>query len=495
MTIRAASAESKAMAGAAPPFLAGDGLTKSYGSVRALSATDFRWNQGEVIGLIGHNGAGKSTLINVLTGTVERSAGALASDGKLVARWTALSAQKSGLRCVFQELSLCPNLTAAENTRILHRSLRGRGWHQRANAAIGTALNNVFPGHGIPLDVAVSELPIGQRQMIEIARAFSETDTPVRGVILDEPTSSLGPEATRQLLDHITRAARSGIGCVLITHRLNEILAVADRVVVMKDGAVASDFVNRDLTRTALLSSMGTVEAAKRMQGGPTNHGAELIRHDGRDTEDRTIILKAGQVLGFAGLDGHGQRERLRSIYDAAGASHIAVAFVAGDRVVEGVFPLWSIRDNLILRSLKQLSKGGLLSRGKGDALAQLWFDKLGVRAPGIHVPLVSLSGGNQQKVLFARALASDARVIVLDDPMRGVDVGTKQEVYALIRAEAERGRAFIWYSTEIEELENCDRVLVFREGRAVTLLEGAEIENNAIIGASFGTGGGIANA
>ncbi len=151
--------------------------------------------------------------------------------------------------------------------------------------------------------------------------------------------------------------------------------------------------------------------------------------------------------------------------------------------------------ENLIHRSLKQLSKVGLLDRGQGDALARTWFDKLGVRAPGIHVPLVSLSGGNQQKVLFARALASDAAIIILDDPMRGVDVGTKQEVYALIRAEAERGRAFIWYSTEIEELENCDRVLVFREGRAVELLEGADIEHNAIIDASFGTGKGATHA
>ena len=483
------------MAGAAPAFLEGDGLTKSYGAVKAMAPTDFRWQAGEIIGLIGHNGAGKSTLINVLTGTVERSGGTLSLDGTPIARWNAVAAQKAGLRCVFQELSLCPNLTAAENTRVLHRSLQGWGWYARATAAIQGALDAVFPGHGIPLDVAVAELPIGQRQMIEIARAFSETDMRVRGVILDEPTSSLGPEATRQLLDHVERAAQSGIGCVLITHRLSEVLEVADRVVVMKDGAVTSDFVNQGLTRGALLASMGTVEAAKRVQGLQANHGAELVRQEGNGAGDHVVSLRAGEVLGFAGLDGHGQRERLRTIFDASAAKGAAIAFVAGDRVVEGVFPLWSIRENLILRSLRQLSRLGLLYGGRGDALACEWFDKLGVRAPGIHTPIVSLSGGNQQKVLFARALASDAAVIILDDPMRGVDVGTKQEVYALIRAEAERGRAFIWYSTEIEELENCDRVLVFREGRAVTQLESAEIEHNAIIEASFGTGSGVAHA
>ena len=495
MTTRAASAQAKAMAGAAPPYLEAARLAKSYGAVKALFPTDFRWNRSEVVGLIGHNGAGKSTLINVLTGTVERSGGTLAFDGHKVERWNALAAQQAGLRCVFQELSLCPNLTAAENTRLLHRSLHGKGWHLRAAVTIQTALNSVFPGHGIPIHVAVAELPIGQRQMIEIARAFSETDEPVRGVILDEPTSSLGPEATRQLLDHIARAAASGICCLLITHRLNEILAVADRVVVMKDGAVVSDFVNDNLSRGELLAAMGTVEVAKRTQGGETSRGVELIRHSGRDHDDQTIALGAGEVLGFAGLDGHGQRERLRAIFDAVSAGGIPIAFVAGDRVVEGVFPLWSIRDNLILRSLKQLSKAGLVSPSKGDAVARLWFDKLGVRASGIDVPLVSLSGGNQQKVLFARALASDAQIVVLDDPMRGVDVGTKQEVYALIRAEAARGRAFIWYSTEIEELENCDRVLVFREGRAVTMLEGVNIDQNAIIEASFGTSRGTTDA
>jgi len=495
MMFSAAPAGDKTKAGAVPAFLAGEGLTKSYGAVKAMSPTDFRWLPGEVIGLIGHNGAGKSTLINVLAGTVERSGGTMALDGAPVTRWTAMDAQKAGLRCVFQELSLCPNLTAVENTRVLHRSLQGWGWHARATAAIRTALDTVFPGHGVPLDVVVAELPIGQRQMIEIARAFSETTMPVRGVILDEPTSSLGPEATRQLLDHVERAAKAGIGCVLITHRLNEVLAVADRVVVMKDGAVASDFVNQGLTRGALLASMGTVEAARRVQFAQSQLGAELVSHAGADGEDRPITLRAGEILGFAGLDGHGQRERLRSIFDASAAKGAAIAFVAGDRVVEGVFPLWSIRENLVIRSLTQLSKAGFLSGGQGDALASQWFDRLGVRAPGIHAPLVSLSGGNQQKVLFARALASDAAVVILDDPMRGVDVGTKQEVYALIRAEAERGRAFIWYSTEVEELENCDRVLVFREGRAVTLLEGAEIEHNAIIEASFGAVGGASHA
>ena len=474
-------------AGAAARFIEAAGLVKSYGAVRALKATDFHLDHGEVLGLIGHNGAGKSTLINLLAGTVERTEGALGVAGEAVARWSPLAAQQAGLRCVFQELSLCASLTAVENARLQHRNLRGRGWKARARQVIATALDGVFPGSGVPLDVPVGRLSLGQRQMIEIARAFSETDEPVRAIILDEPTSSLGPEATRQLLDHIRRAAAQGIAGILVTHRLNEILAVADRVVTMKDGAVVADVPNRGLTRGELMAAMGNIETASRRRDVVRAGGAApLVRHE-TGPDDQTIELRPGEIVGFAGLDGHGQRERLRAIFDAAVGQGAPIAFVAGDRVVEGVFQLWSIRDNLIVRSLDGLSRAGVISTARADELARTWFDRLAVRAPGIATPLLSLSGGNQQKVLFARALASEARIIVLDDPMRGVDVGTKQDVYALIKAEAERGRAFLWYSTELEELENCDRVHVFREGRAVARFVGAEIEQNQILQASFG--------
>lgn len=475
MTMTPALAAPTSPAGA---FLTGLGLAKTYGAVKALTPTDFALLPGEVVGLIGHNGAGKSTLINLLTGVVQRSSGDLAVNNAAVDIWTAARAQAAGLRCVFQELSLCPNLTVVENTRVAHRSLSGLGWKARAEAAIRKALDQIFPDHGIPFDRPVADLPIGQRQMVEIARAFSVTDSPLRAVILDEPTSSLGPEATAQLLAHITRAAAAGIAVILVTHRLNEILATAHRVVVMKDGAVTADFPNLGLTRGDLVAAMGSVETARHQAVVAPSGAPVLVRGD--------ISLRPGEILGLAGLDGHGQRDCLRAVHDAAPGK---LAYVAGDRVVEGVFPLWSIRDNLVVRSLSALSRAGVVSQGQGDALARAWFDRLKVRAPSPEVALTSLSGGNQQKVLFARALASDASVILLDDPMRGVDIGTKQEVYALIRAEAAKGRAFLWYSTEIEELENCHRVLVFREGRARVTLEGAEIEHNAIIQASFGGG------
>ena len=472
------------------------GARKDYGAVRALAGVDFHIAPGEVVGLVGHNGAGKTTLMNVLAGTIQRTAGAFHVDGAAVGRWSPADAQAAGLRCVFQELSLCSNLTLAENARIVHAGLTGVGWRKRAADVISQALDAIFPGNGLDPTTRVMDLPIGQRQMVEIARAFSESQLKVRCVILDEPTSALGHEGARQLLEHIRRAAAAGLACIFISHRLNEILEVCDRVVVMVDGGVAGEFPAEGLTRERLVGSMGAIERAREGARTPLvqSAGAPVINDPGADPRDLTIEARRGEVVGFAGLDGHGQRERLRAIF--AGVQQrsrrvggFRAAFVAGDRLREGVFPLWSILDNLTIRSLEALSRHGVVSAHDARSLARLWSERLKVKTPSIDDPILSLSGGNQQKVLFARALASDAEVICLDDPMRGVDVATKNEVYKLIRGEAERGRCFIWYATELEELSNCDRLYVFREGRATTHLSREEIEPGRILQASFGGG------
>jgi len=437
------------------------------------------------VGLVGHNGAGKSTLMNVLSGAVQQISGSFRYAGVEAEHWGPADAQAGGLRSVFQELSLCANLSAAENARIIHLALRGPGWRRRARDLILRKLDEIFPRHGIDPDRPVAELPIGERQMVEIARAFTGTDRPVRCVILDEPTSALGHEPTEQLLAHIRRATAEGIACILITHRLNEILAVCDRVTVMIDGAVVADRSAHDLTRGDLVAMMGGAEAESRAGAGAATAGPVVIDHPGRDAADLPVRASQGEIVGFAGLDGHGQRERLRAIYNAT--IDTPVAYVAGDRGSEGVFPLWSIADNLTIRSLGALQRFGFVSIEDARALARDWSARLKFKAPSIDTPILSLSGGNQQKVLFARALASDARVILLDDPMRGVDVGTKQEVYQLIRSEAARGRTFIWYTTELDELKNCTRLYVFRERRAVEEIDGRDIDPARILEASFG--------
>ncbi|HEY0120297.1 MAG TPA: sugar ABC transporter ATP-binding protein [Rhizobium sp.] len=467
---------------------------KSYGAVHALGGVDFNLRAGEVVGLVGHNGAGKSTLMNVLSGAVQRTAGSFRYAGNDIEFWSAAQAQSGGLRCIFQELSLCSNLSAAENTRIIHRQLRGLGWRRRARELIARALDEIFPGHGIDIEAKISELSIGSRQMVEIARAFTETDIAVRCVILDEPTSSLGHQATEQLLAYIRKAASRGVACILITHRLNEIIAVCDRAVVMVDGKIVAERSTKGLSRSSLVEMMGSIETThdRAQQTQSRSFGPRQIDHPGLDSADRSVQAAAGEIIGFAGLDGHGQRERLRAIFTALEkGGKIPAAYVAGDRGLEGVFGLWSIADNLTIRSLNALQRHGFVSTSAARALAGKWSARLKVKAPSIDTPILSLSGGNQQKVLFARALASDARVIFLDDPMRGVDVGTKQEVYQLIRSETEQGRTFVWYTTEMEELNNCDRLYVFREGRAVEEIQGDAIDNGRILEASFGGANG----
>jgi ribose transport system ATP-binding protein len=476
-----------------PPYIELRGGSKNFGAVQALTDVDFAIRPGEIVGLVGHNGAGKSTLINVLVGILSRSAGELSVEGSAVDRWDSAVSRSVGLRCVYQELSLCSTLTAAENLKITYRGLRGFGWRRRAAAILGETLDDIFPGHGIPLGVPVADLSIAQRQMVEIARAFSVSDRAPRCVILDEPTSSLGHETAEQLLRHVRTAATTrGIATILVTHRLNEILAVADRVVIMKDGRVVNEMANRNLSRTTIVEAMGNIEQHATRRAVGRDHGEPLFGFDGSGDGDLAVSVAPGEIVGFAGLDGHGQRDRLRAMFRAAQtrfrrAGEPEPAYVAGDRVTEGVFSLWSVADNLTIRSLPAHAKGGFLDLAAVAALARQWFERLGVRAPSPDTPLVALSGGNQQKVLFARALCSDARLIFLDDPMRGVDVGTKQEVYRLIHAEAEKGRSFVWYTTETEELDNCERIYVFREGRARTLLEGDAATQAGIMQASFG--------
>ncbi|MCB8839960.1 sugar ABC transporter ATP-binding protein [Aurantimonas sp. VKM B-3413] len=477
---------------AAHPLVRMRGVGKSYGPVRALEAVDFELAPDEVVGLVGHNGAGKSTLMNILAGVVQRTDGDFLLADSPVVRWSAADAHRRGIRCVFQELSLCANLSPAENTRIVHRNLRGLGWRKRAGALITASLDAIFPGHGIDPHQVVASLSIAERQMVEIARAYTQTGEPIRCVILDEPTSALGHAATEQLLAHIRRSASNGIASILITHRLNEIIAICDRAVVMVDGKIVATRPTQGLSRSALVELTGHIEAPRdRQTKKRVAAGQPLVDHRTGLTQDKPVLASAGEIVGFAGLDGHGQRERLRDVYRSMKRGHTPVAYVAGDRGTEGVFGLWSIADNLTVRSLKTLRRGGLISDEASRALASTWAKKLQVKAPSIDTPILSLSGGNQQKVLFARALASDADVVFLDDPMRGVDVGTKQEVYRMIRSEAEKGRCFVWYTTELEELTNCDRIYVFREGRAVVELEGEAIETGRILEASFGGGNG----
>jgi ribose transport system ATP-binding protein len=473
------------------------GVEKYFGAVRALAGVDFTVDTGECVGLVGHNGAGKSTLMHVLAGTLAPDRGQITVAGGSRHGYSALLAQKLGIRCVFQELSLCPNLTVAENARVLHPTIAGWGWRKRAGALIGKKLDEIFPGHGIALDAVVGDLPIGKRQMIEVARAFTITKAPLHLVILDEPTSSLDSHTAAQLLTHVRRVVATGASCVLISHLLGEILEYSDRIVVMRDGAVASADRATGFDRDKLVTAMGGSAAGKmrsalehvaprgstpvRIRARPLNRsdGIELVAHQ-------------GEVVGLAGLSGHGQTELLLAIFRGATRRFPGlevtdpVALIAGDRQSDGIFSLWSIAENIGIRSIAAFRRGPLISSELEDQFAARWQKRVNIRTADLRNNILSLSGGNQQKALFARALGSEAKIVLMDDPMRGVDVSTKLEVYDLIRAEANAGRTFLWYTTEMEELKNCDHVYVFRNGRIVADLRRGELSEERVIQSSF---------
>ncbi|BAN26415.1 sugar ABC transporter ATP-binding protein [Caballeronia insecticola] len=472
-----------------------EGIGKSFGRVRALAEIDFSFSQGECVGIAGHNGAGKSTLMAVLAGVYPPTQGSIEVDGKPAPHYDANAARVAGVRCVFQELSLCSNLSVAENMCVVHPKLRGRGWRRRATALMREQLEAIFPGNGLKGNELVSDLTLTQQQMVEIARGFTVTDTPVRLVILDEPTSSLDAHTADQLLAFVRRAAQSGITCVLITHMLGEIERVADRVMVMRDGGIVGVLAREQSSRESIIQAMGQHLDADATPGiARTRAGHDGVRPfrwqvgAGRNT---AIEAARGEIVGFAGLAGQGQTEALLSIYEAAtghGAGRAKVAFVAGDRGRDGVFPVWSIAQNLDLRWLfgGPKRRRGLVDAVAAREVAETWRARIGIRGASMNAGILSLSGGNQQKVLFARAFASDADLILMDDPTRGVDVGTKRDIYQLVHDEAAKGRTFVWYTTENEELSHCDRTYVFRSGAVTRVLSADECTEENLLAASF---------
>ncbi|KLU27248.1 ABC transporter ATP-binding protein [Caballeronia mineralivorans PML1(12)] len=468
------------------------GVDVKFGNVCALQGVAFDFVKGECVAIAGHNGAGKSTLMSVLAGARRANAGSVQIDGaSFECGFDANQARTLGIRCVFQELSLCPNLTIEENMRVVHPQLKHFGWRKRAGAIIEAQLDAIFPGHGLRGTDVVGDLSLTQQQMVEIARGFARVDTPVRLVILDEPTSSLDKYTSGQLLAYIRQSAADGVTCILITHMLEEMLRSADRVMVMRDGKVVSTLAAANLDKEQIIRAMGQfVEGGVTPVQRPaeTNGAAATLRWKVGPGKRTSIDAVRGTIVGFAGLAGQGQTALLHEIYAGVRKrrSQQAVAFVAGDRRADGVFIDWTIAQNFDIRRLYNRGSPTWIDSVALRDLFDTWARKINIRGAAPTENILSLSGGNQQKVLFARALASDADLVLMDDPMRGVDIGTKLEIYALLQAEAAKGRTFIWYTTENDEFAYCDRTYVFRAGKVTRVLDRSECTEEALLAASF---------
>ncbi|WDZ93438.1 sugar ABC transporter ATP-binding protein [Nocardiopsis sp. HUAS JQ3] len=496
------------------PVLRTRGLTKRFPGVLALDGVDFDLWPGEVHALVGENGAGKSTLIKVLTGVHAPDGGEVRHRGRPVRFETPLRAQRAGISTIYQEVNLIPLLSVARNL-FLGREPRRLGLIDFTRMH-GEA-ERILRGYGVEVDVGrpLRELSMGARQMVALARAVVAD---ARVVIMDEPTSSLEPREVETLFSVIDRLRERGITLVYVSHRLDELYRVCDRVTVLRDGRVVHTGPMAGLERLRLVSLMlgREMEQGQRRQGATTSAGGrgERAREpvlvaeglgDRRHLHDVSLSIHPGEVLGLGGLLGSGRTETARAIAgtlplhtgrvtvagvplrrrSAAAAVRAGVSMLPEDRKGEGIIPELSVRENIALAVMPRLTRFGLVSERRVDRVVDVFVERLRIRSAGTRQKVAELSGGNQQKVLLARWLALNPRVLLLDEPTRGIDVGAKAEVQRLVDELAAEGLGVMLISSDLEELiEGADRVVVLRDGAVVGELTGDQVSEGALMAA-----------
>jgi ribose transport system ATP-binding protein len=490
------------------------GISKSYPGVQALAEVSLFLGAGEIVGLIGENGAGKSTLMNVLGGVVEPSSGVIRIDGQDRRSLSVRDAIAAGIAFVHQEPSLFENLDAAANVFFGREPLQGGPLRlvdrHRLRADVAPLLARL--GCDFSPETPVANLSIAQRQLLEIAKALS---LKARIVILDEPTSSLTISETNRLLDVVRDLKLSGVGIIFISHRLHEIKQCVDRVVVLRDGRIAGHLDRDSITHEAMirlmigrdLKALYTPPAAP-----PGDDVLDLVevRTESYPGRKVSLSLRAGEILGLAGLVGAGRTELARAIFgiDPLGGGslrfrgepinvrgpHEAIAhgiyLVPEDRKHAGLLLDVSIAGNISLANMPAFAFAGLVSSRREAENAEAEKRKLNIRAPTILAPVDSLSGGNQQKVVLAKWLSMKPKVIIFDEPTRGVDVGAKAEIYTLMRGLADGGVAILMISSDLEEVIGVsDRVAVMHEGAITGILPRDRLSEETIMQLATGAG------
>ena len=489
------------------PLLTMRGIVKRFPGVLALGGVELEVRAGEVHCLLGQNGAGKSTLIKVLSASYQPDEGEILWEGRPVALSTPQTAMDLGISTIYQELDLVPGLSVAENIFLGHEMSRAgllrRGDTRRAARALLARL-----GHSeIRVDREVGTLPASGQQIVSMARALSH-DT--RLIVMDEPSAALDQQEVRALFRVIRELTAQRIAVVYISHRLEEIREVGDRVTVLKDGrTVATDLAARDTPTTELIRLMTGREIEYVFPERPAGEdpSSPVLEVAGltldRTFADVSFSVRAGEIVGLAGLVGSGRSEILESVYGArrptggsvtvdgrrlrAGSVGAAVKAGVGlapeERKSQGLLLDQSVYRNITMSSLGRFARAGFLNNAAERTAAAELTKALDVRPTGVERPVRTLSGGNQQKVVLARWLLRECRVLLLDEPTRGVDVGARSEIYALIRSLANRGVAVVVVSSEMEEvLGLADRVLVIREGRVVHEGPATDIDEHQVL-------------
>ncbi len=494
-----------------PILLSMQNINKAFAGIPALSSASLEVGFGEVHALIGQNGAGKSTMIKVLTGYVKSDTGAISFDGSPFEARSPQDAQRQGISTIYQEINLVPFRSITENI-CLGREQRRYGllnW-----AAMHEEAQKLMARFNIKIDVRkpLYEFNTATQQMVAIARAIGFK---AKLVIMDEPTSSLDEREVSVLFDVIRQLKHSGISVIFVSHKLDELYQVCDRVTIMRDGRTVKVGELQSISKIELVASMlgrDVVQVAKSATAFGKRSGkigeTVLVASNlsaGHKVQDVSFSVKSGEIVGLAGLLGAGRTESARLVFGAdarrggemslGGQSHhprdpieaIArgIGFSSEDRKVEGIIPDMSVAENLTLALMPQLTKVGIVDEQKQLVIVEKFIKRLGVKCNGPDQRIRELSGGNQQKVLLARWLAMNPKLVILDEPTRGIDVGAKAEIQLLIKELANDGLGVLMISSELEEvIEGSDRVFVLREGRSVAELSGKQITEAAVMAA-----------
>jgi ribose transport system ATP-binding protein len=496
------------------PILELRDVSKRYAGVQALDGVQFACRQGRIHALLGENGAGKSTLIKVMAGVVQPDAGRLLVAGVEHRFPDPRAAQAAGIACIFQELSLVPSLSVADNLALIHPPRRFGLIDERAQRRFAEqALARVGAEDIHPL-APVSSLSLSRRQVVEIAKALVREP---RVLILDEATSALMAADVKRVLDLLMRLRDQGLAIVYISHRLAEVRELADECTVFRNGRHVESFeagaYDDDQIVELMLGRVLDAERGRHRQRATDDSArseippALAVRDLCFGTRLRNVSLdvRRGEIVGLGGVEGQGQRELLLALFGVlrgvsgtiqvdgkttepssprmAKQRGVGMALVPEDRKVDGLMLEMSVRDNLTLAALDDLAHAGVISRQAEDLALRDMLTRLSIRAPDLEAPVNTLSGGNQQKVVIGKWLLLAPRILLLNDPTRGIDVGTKHEIYRLLRELAETGVAIVFYSTDYGELIRCcDRVAVLADGRVARVLEDSELNEHLLL-------------
>ncbi len=491
------------------PILQVKGVSKAFPGVQALSDVDFEVYPGEVVALLGENGAGKSTLMKILAGAYQKDSGQIYLNDQEIELTSPHHAQTMGISIIYQEFNLVPTQTVAANIFTGREPLYGGAGrilkmvNKQEMERAAQEMLDIVGAHVKPTDM-IRSLPVAERQLVEIAKALSFDS---RVIIMDEPTSALGDEETQNLFKIVRSLKDQGRAVIFITHRLKEVFEIADRIVVLRDGRLVGSVPAQDTSIDGLISMMVGRSLDQMYQKETAEIGDVVMRVQGLTrygaVEDVSFELRRGEILGFAGLVGAGRTETARllfgadaldggeiwidgqkvSIHSPEDAIRAGISFVPEDRGSQGLVLLLSVFKNEVLPTMSHFTRFGLLDGATLQQRAQEYVSRLNVRTPSLEQKVMFLSGGNQQKVVLAKWLMSNPKVLILDEPTRGIDVGAKSEIYALMSQLARNGIGIIMISSELPEiLAMSDRVLVMCEGRVTGIIDRQEATQEAIM-------------